>query len=85
MIQVITRKEALNHKCTIPLLYMNNLPINSFICLENKYSHNILKFNCSSHIYHVQKYLKSIDLYPNASTYGFGACPISFAILRPKV
>lgn len=38
---------------------MNNLPISSFICAENKYSHSILKFNCSLHIYHIQKHLKS--------------------------
>lgn len=64
---------------------MNNLPINFLICAENKYSQVFVKLNCSSHIDHVQKYLKSTYLYPSASPDRFGAWPISAAILRPEV
>ena len=61
---------------------MNKHPINPVICANNKYSHNILKFKRSSCIRHIQKYLKSTHLYPNASAYSFGAWPISFAVFK---
>lgn len=59
--QVVTRRQALNHKQTnksLKELYRNNLPIISFICAENKYSQNTLKFKHSLHICHIpQKHI----------------------------